>query len=61
MIHLIEIVQQAVSMNAFTFTNMIMHRTNIAHQSGHGWPQGIIVQTVCQILLYDITKNARYR
>ena len=33
---------------------------NIAHQSGHGSPQGI-VQTICQIMLYNMTKNARYK
>ena len=57
---LIKSVQQAVSINPFAFTNMIMHRTKIAHQSGHGSKQGI-VQTICQIMLYNMTKNTRYR
>ena len=43
----------------FPFTKMIMYRTKIAHQSGHGLPQGI-VQTICQVMLYNMTKNARY-
>ena len=45
-----ERVQQAVPMNPFAFTNMIIHRTKIAHESGHGSPQGI-VQTIYQIIL----------
>ena len=55
-----ESVQQADPMNPLAFTNMIMHRTKIAHQSGHGSPDGIIVQTIWQIMLYNMTKNARY-
>ena len=31
-----ETVQQAVQMNHFAFTNMIMHRTTTADQNGHG-------------------------
>ena len=31
-------VQQAVLMNPFAFINMIMHRTKITYQSGHGSP-----------------------
>ena len=32
-----ESVQQAVPRNPFAFTNMIMHRTTIADQRGHGY------------------------
>ena len=32
-----QIVQQAVLMNHFALTNMVMHRTTTADQSGHGY------------------------
>ena len=37
MVHSIKSVQQAVLMNPLAFTNMIMHRTTIADERGHGY------------------------
>ena len=46
-------VQQAVLMNPFAFTSMIMYNTNIAHQSGHGSPQGIVQTMSNYVVQYD--------
>ena len=54
-----ESIQQAVPDTLFALTNMIMNGTNIADQSGLDSPQGLVGQSICQIMLYNMTKNAR--
>ena len=50
-----ESIQQAVPETLFALTNMIMNGTNIADQSGLDSPQGLVGQSICQIMLYNMT------
>ena len=43
-------VQQAVPMNPFAFTNMIMHRTTIADQRGHGYHWVLLFKLMMKLI-----------